>query len=156
MEESNVIRAPLVLWTRLQGLAACCALMLTAGCATLGQTPDTKAEAPSPASVTAQPAPASSATQDGAQAAPAPSTAPVVATAPTGRVGLDSLNPEQTIRFDEPDAKRDLWQRIRVGYGIPDLQNPELMQGSQQWYATRPDYVQRMTTLLSTSDAAHQ
>ncbi len=63
-----------------------------------------------------------------------------------GRVGLDSLNPDQAIRFHEPDAKRDLWQRIRSGYAIPDLQNPQLVSSTEQWYAARPDYVQRMTT----------
>lgn len=62
-----------------------------------------------------------------------------------GRVGLDSLNPDQAIRFDAPEAKRDLWQRIRAGYSLSDLQNTQLVRSTEQWYAARPDYVQRMT-----------
>lgn len=80
-------------------------------------------------------------TASNAASAPPPTSAAV-----TGRVGLDSLNPDQPIRFDEPDAKRDLWQRIRGGYAIPDLQNDQLVLSTEQWYATRPDYVQRMTS----------
>ncbi|MEO6662278.1 MAG: transglycosylase SLT domain-containing protein [Rubrivivax sp.] len=48
------------------------------------------------------------------------------------------LDPEQ-------DARRvDLWARVRTGFGMPDL-NDELVRKWEQWYATRPDYVQRMT-----------
>ncbi len=136
--------------SRLAGLIACGALLLTTGCATVGPAPESTASAAQSAPLDAQPAPAAGSPSTGPVASTTPATPNGVATAPasptTGRVGLDSLNPEQPIRFDEPDAKRDLWQRIRSGYGIPDLHNPELMQGSQQWYATRPDYVQRMTT----------
>lgn len=38
----------------------------------------------------------------------------------------------------------DLWDRIRRGFAMPDLQH-ELVQDREQWYATRPDYMQRMT-----------
>ena len=38
----------------------------------------------------------------------------------------------------------DLWQRIRAGYGMPDLDN-ELVRAQERWYATRPDYIKRMT-----------
>lgn len=38
----------------------------------------------------------------------------------------------------------DLWDRIRRGFAMPDLQHP-LVQEREQWYATRPDYMQRMT-----------
>ena len=38
----------------------------------------------------------------------------------------------------------DLWQRIRAGYGMPDLDN-DLVRAQERWYATRPDYIQRMT-----------
>ena len=41
-------------------------------------------------------------------------------------------------------APADLWDRIRRGFAMPDLQN-ELVQDREQWYATRPDYMQRMT-----------
>lgn len=41
-------------------------------------------------------------------------------------------------------APVDLWERIRRGFSMPDLQD-EQVQDREQWYATRPDYMQRMT-----------
>ncbi len=38
----------------------------------------------------------------------------------------------------------DIWERIRRGFAMPDLQN-DLVADREQWYATRPDYMQRMT-----------
>lgn len=38
----------------------------------------------------------------------------------------------------------DLWDRIRRGYAMPDLEN-ELVNDREQWYASRPDYIFRMT-----------
>jgi membrane-bound lytic murein transglycosylase D len=38
----------------------------------------------------------------------------------------------------------DLWERIRRGYAMPDLDNA-LVHDREQWYATRPDYIFRMT-----------
>jgi len=38
----------------------------------------------------------------------------------------------------------DLWERIRRGFAMPDLDN-DLVHDREQWYATRPDYIQRMT-----------
>jgi membrane-bound lytic murein transglycosylase D len=37
-----------------------------------------------------------------------------------------------------------LWERIRRGYGMPDLDN-ELVRDREQWYSSRPDYIFRMT-----------
>ena len=42
------------------------------------------------------------------------------------------------------EATGDLWQRIRNGFAMPDLQQ-DLVQDREQWYASRPDYIQRMT-----------
>ncbi|NVO05080.1 MAG: transglycosylase SLT domain-containing protein [Rhodoferax sp.] len=39
---------------------------------------------------------------------------------------------------------KDLWDRIRRGYAMPDLDNG-LVHDREQWYATRPDYIYRMT-----------
>lgn len=39
--------------------------------------------------------------------------------------------------------EEDLWQRIRAGYEIDDVQSP-LTAKHENWYASRPDYVQRM------------
>lgn len=41
-------------------------------------------------------------------------------------------------------APADLWDRIRRGFAMPDLQN-DLVTEREQWYASRPDYMQRMT-----------
>jgi len=38
----------------------------------------------------------------------------------------------------------DLWDRIRRGYAMPDLES-DLVRDREQWYATRPDYLVRMT-----------
>ncbi|GAB4398431.1 MAG: transglycosylase SLT domain-containing protein [Rhodoferax sp.] len=38
----------------------------------------------------------------------------------------------------------DLWDRIRRGFAIPDLDN-DLVRDRERWYASRPDYLQRMT-----------
>jgi membrane-bound lytic murein transglycosylase D len=38
----------------------------------------------------------------------------------------------------------DLWDRIRRGYAMPDLDS-DLVRDREQWYATRPDYIFRMT-----------
>ena len=37
----------------------------------------------------------------------------------------------------------DLWERIRKGFAMPDLDH-ELVADRTQWYASRPDYIQRM------------
>ncbi|SDM00403.1 membrane-bound lytic murein transglycosylase D [Oryzisolibacter propanilivorax] len=42
------------------------------------------------------------------------------------------------------DAPADLWDRIRRGFAMPDLDG-ELVADREQWYSTRPDYLQRMT-----------
>ena len=41
-------------------------------------------------------------------------------------------------------APVDLWDRIRRGYGMPDLQS-DLVRDREQWYTSRPDYIYRMT-----------
>ena len=38
----------------------------------------------------------------------------------------------------------DLWERIRRGFAMPNL-DTELVRDREQWYATRPDYMLRMT-----------
>ncbi|MEY4644372.1 MAG: transglycosylase SLT domain-containing protein [Hylemonella sp.] len=41
-------------------------------------------------------------------------------------------------------APADLWERIRRGFAMPDLQS-DLVLDREQWYAARPDYLTRMT-----------
>lgn len=42
----------------------------------------------------------------------------------------------------------DVWDRIRKGFAIPDLDNP-LVVNQTAWYTARPDYIQRTTTRAS-------
>ncbi|WMY09240.1 transglycosylase SLT domain-containing protein [Paraburkholderia phenoliruptrix] len=57
---------------------------------------------------------------------------------------------KQTINVDQgsvtqlTSADADLWGRIRRGFQMPDLQT-DLVDMQVNWYAQRPDYVQRMT-----------
>lgn len=44
---------------------------------------------------------------------------------------------------DSGNPQRDLWERIRVGYALNEL-DTELVQENMMWYANRPDYVNRM------------
>ena len=44
----------------------------------------------------------------------------------------------------------DMWDRIRRGFKMPNLDN-ELVRDREQWYASRPDYIQRMTERSSSS-----
>ncbi|SAL31180.1 lytic transglycosylase catalytic subunit [Caballeronia peredens] len=57
---------------------------------------------------------------------------------------------KETINVDKTPVtslvgSADLWTRIRNGYQIPDLQS-DLVDMQVNWYAQRPDYVERMTT----------
>ncbi len=38
----------------------------------------------------------------------------------------------------------DIWERVRRGFAMPDLES-ELVRDREQWYASRPDYILRMT-----------
>ncbi|RGE44139.1 LysM peptidoglycan-binding domain-containing protein [Comamonas testosteroni] len=42
------------------------------------------------------------------------------------------------------EATGDLWMRIRGGFAMPDLEQ-DLVRDQEQWYSSRPDYIQRMT-----------
>ena len=116
------------------------ALLLLTGCANLDKT----------ATPTPQPsAPAASADGQGTptlrvDAPPVPIT-PHVAIIPTGP--LQPITSAETgsrpaVTLQLPPA--DLWDRIRRGFAMPDLDTP-LVRDREQWYASRPDYIQRMT-----------
>jgi membrane-bound lytic murein transglycosylase D len=46
--------------------------------------------------------------------------------------------------IDLTEPPDDLWERIRKGFGMPDLDNP-LVAEHQAWYLNRPDYFRRMS-----------
>jgi membrane-bound lytic murein transglycosylase D len=82
----------------------------------------------------------------------APAPAPVVATppirpaelphhAPLSEIAIASATPPPVTMLAAP---LDIWDRIRRGLSMPNLEN-DLVRDREQWYATRPDYIQRMT-----------
>ena len=48
------------------------------------------------------------------------------------------------LKVTPAEPPKELWDRIRRGYAMPDLQDP-LVTDREQWYASRPDYILRMT-----------
>ena len=69
------------------------------------------------------------------------STAPQIPAGP-----LRSITPSQISGFKITSAEppKELWDRIRRGFAMPDLQD-SLVNDREQWYSSRPDYIQRMT-----------
>lgn len=119
------------------GLAASLGLLLwLAGCATTTPPPTAAASAePGDTSGTAPAAPVAAA-KPAAPRAPAfiPGGAlqPITASEAASR-GVAMLSPPA-----------DLWERIRRGFAMPNLDS-DLVRQQEQWYATRPEYMQRMT-----------
>jgi len=117
-------------------------LLLLAGCATPGGPTASPPTAPAlPPAVEVAAAPPPDAASQPAVSASAPAEPEVAATAP---VPVDPLRPEVRLDLDDRTAQTDLWARVRRGFAMPDL-DTELVRVGEQWYATRPDYVQRMT-----------
>jgi membrane-bound lytic murein transglycosylase D len=109
-------------WLRRTAGAASCAVLV--GCATAPE----PAAVPTPA-VGATPADEAATARFDAYAAAARA-----ASAPRGR--LDPL---------DDAARSDLWQRVRDGFDMPDLDG-DLVRKWEQWYAGKPEYVERMTS----------
>lgn len=76
-----------------------------------------------------------------APARSAPSAERTTNAGPLSNIDVRSL-PSRTVVALAPPA--DLWERIRRGYGMPDL-DTELVRDREQWYSSRPDYIFRMT-----------
>ena len=120
------------------GSALLLSLLVLAGCATpMPQTPappDITATAPAPAPPD--------------ETAPAPvaaaASAPAEAAEPAIAMPVDPLRPEVPLDLNDAAARADLWARVRRGFAMTDLEGP-LVRDREQWYASRPDYVQRMT-----------
>ena len=68
-----------------------------------------------------------------------------VAAAPANAtLAIDPLSPDRPVDLDAPAARTDLWARVRQGFVMPELDTP-LVRKWEQYYASKPDYVQRMT-----------
>ena len=127
---------------RLAVLAA--TLLLLAACASTGDLLVTASSpAGSPPSASASPVSPAPTVALAEPAAPARVTAPgVIAVAPEPvPVPVDPLRPDVRLDLDDRSAQTDLWARVRRGFAMPDL-DTELVRNREQWYATRPDYVQ--------------
>ena len=79
--------------------------------------------------------------------APTPTATPSVRPSPTKAVQIDnndravSLKPRANLGLTPPT---DIWERIRRGFAMPDLDDDHV-RNREQWYASRPDYILRMT-----------
>ena len=122
---------------------------LVSGCATSTAPEQTTAQPPMerlPAATTPPTTPAApTVTVAVSLQEPAPVTAPVVTSAPPvsemyAAQSVD-LKPHALIGLQE---QIDIWERIRRGFAMPDLDN-DLVRNREQWYASRPDYMLRMT-----------
>ncbi|HYE40845.1 MAG TPA: transglycosylase SLT domain-containing protein, partial [Ramlibacter sp.] len=85
---------------------------------------------------------------DGSQArvdsVKAPEAAPPPAVIPSGPLSAiepSEINSRKVAALEPPP---DLWMRIRGGFKMTELDN-DLVRRHEQWYASRPDYLQRMT-----------
>lgn len=52
-----------------------------------------------------------------------------------------TLKPRSNMGLTPPT---DVWERIRRGFAMPDLDN-DFVRNREQWYSSRPDYMLRMT-----------
>ena len=116
----------------LLSLGACATPMVAPSSATTVQVIDADKAAMPPSKKTAA-SPASS-PRPLAAAQPAPDL-------PLVPVDLQSTSTRIVATLATPN---DLWERIRRGYAMPDLDN-SLVHDREQWYVTRPDYIFRMT-----------
>ncbi len=117
--------APTQRRTRLGFCTLVASVLLFAGCASVPPGTTSPATTTSPGATTSK-------------APPAPSVFP---NAPLSEIGVASTNLPAVVTLAAPT---DLWDRIRRGFAMTDLDN-ELVRDREQWYATRPDYIQRMT-----------
>jgi membrane-bound lytic murein transglycosylase D len=71
--------------------------------------------------------------------------APSVAEDPRDAVGpVEDPLSGQAMLLDDANARKDLWGRVRSGFAMPPLDS-DLVRDHERWYASRPDYVKRMT-----------
>jgi membrane-bound lytic murein transglycosylase D len=63
---------------------------------------------------------------------------------PVNVTPVDPLDSDRPVDTKAAAAQEDLWQRIRDGFAIPDLDS-DLVHNREQFYLSKPDYIQRMT-----------
>lgn len=108
---------------KLLHISALAALVVLAGCGTTQPPTAGGPESGSPSQVARPTAPS------------------VVPSGPLSPITAGSVQSQAVAPLDAPP---DLWARIRRGFAMPALDN-EVVRQQEQWYASRPDYIQRMT-----------
>ena len=78
----------------------------------------------------------------GAPSAGGPNAPKALYTAPLSPITASTINSRAIANLATPN---DIWDRIRRGFAMPDLDN-DLVRDKEQWYASRPEYLQRMTS----------
>jgi membrane-bound lytic murein transglycosylase D len=79
-----------------------------------------------------------------AQAAPVAKPALAVERPAQANAVATAFAQEMPVVAERPTNDADLWGRIRRGFAMNDLSS-ELVTSQEQWYATRPSYIGRMT-----------
>ena len=125
---------------KLRLLLAGIAVALIQGCATppASEPPDTAAAPAQPAASEAAPTPTPAPASKPAPPSTAQGTAPPPFNAPRTEVERPNV-----ALIDRTTPPQDLWQRIRQGFSIPDLDNA-LVREKMAYYAARPEYLQRI------------
>ncbi len=78
-----------------------------------------------------------------APVAPAAPIQPAIFSSPAA-IDMPSESLPQTFSDTPAQTEIDVWQRIRQGYAMQNFNSP-LIRHHEKWYASRPDYIQRMT-----------
>jgi len=127
--------------------------MLVSACATQHEAPVSGPEAASAAIPVPAPSPVFEASRQSVVIAPASAPAPEAAPhRPLDATRLPAFEGERqdvheplrgVARIDLTAPPDDLWQRIRNGFAMPNLDSP-LVEEKVAWYAARPDYLKRM------------
>ena len=120
---------------------------------TQAQAPAGPVQAPSSGGATAAPAGQASSPGREADSAGLGAAAPQVSAPRDAATNPASPNPSETataapaLQADpggiQPAAPVELWQRIRSGFAMPDLQS-DLVRQHERWYTARPESLQRM------------
>ncbi len=137
--------------SRLLAAAAMC--LLAGACSQIPWNSDpssARGEEISPApAVAAPPAPTAAAAHApvtapaAAAVPPAAGPTPVVVAAPPVAKPQETQNPEPAHSIDLARPADDLWERIRSGFAMADLEGP-LVGVRERWYASQPEYLARM------------
>lgn len=127
--------------------ASCLVVLLAAaGCSTLATTGPITSQQPAPIEASVAPSDAPDTLQADAAATAAGKAEAAARTrqpAPDSTVAPLAGLPEPTGRPPQDTPHGDLWDRIRAGFTLPDLDTP-LVAEKERFYLERPDYLQRM------------